>query len=61
MWAGDRLDAPDTVSGRTGQKTALGYAAGNVFFVRRALNRFGRRFGDATGDALSLDLFQHFI
>jgi hypothetical protein len=44
LCSGDRLGAPDTVSARAGQKTALGNAAGNVFF-RRALNSFGERFG----------------
>jgi hypothetical protein len=31
LWSGDGLGAPDTVSGRAGQNTALGDAAENVF------------------------------
>ncbi|KAK1618737.1 hypothetical protein QYE76_024254 [Lolium multiflorum] len=51
LWDGDGLGAPDTVSGRAGQKWALGTRL-ERFFVRRAPNPFGGRFGDATGDAL---------
>jgi hypothetical protein len=52
LWDGDGLGAPDTVSGRAGQKWALGDAAGTLFLSGAPQIPLGDALGDATGDAL---------
>jgi hypothetical protein len=55
LWGGDRLGALDTVSGRTGQKEALGDVAGNIFFLSGASQiSLGDGLGDATVDAIRM-------